>query len=230
MTVTVTQTNPAQQRDTTIARVLIVDDHSSFADLLAMALNTQSDFECVGTAANCATAVDLAIRTQPDIVIMDIQLGAESGLGAMRCIREVLPESVIVVVSAHRDPSWVVKAAQAGASAYAPKSGLLSEMLSVLRGAKKGSMLVAPSVFQHVATKIPRPVKTSEKMTVRERDVLVLMGKGVAPAEMSRLLNISVNTCRGYVKAIHTKLGVRSQLEAVVKAQRLGLITLNDDE
>jgi DNA-binding NarL/FixJ family response regulator len=229
MTVTVAQWEQWQQDDKAMTRVLIVDDHSAFADLLAMALGTEAEFECVGTATTGAAAVDLAVRTKPHIVVMDIQLGAENGLAVTRRLREVLPTAVVVVVSAHRDPSWVVKAAQAGASAFAPKSGSLSEMLSVLRGAKNGSMLVAPSLFQQVANAAPPARRPGEKLTAREQDVLVLMGKGVAPAEISRVLNISVNTCRGYVKAIHSKLGVRSQLEAVVKAQRLGLIDVTND-
>jgi DNA-binding NarL/FixJ family response regulator len=174
-------------------------------------------------------ALKIALSDRPDIVVMDIQLGAESGLDATRRIREVLPETVVVVVSAHRNATWVVKAAQAGASAFAPKSGSLNEMLGVLRGAKNGSMLVAPSTFQTAEATRPVHGQPIEKLTARELDVLVLMGNGVAPGEMARVLNISVNTCRGYVKAIHAKLGVRSQLEAVVKAQHLGLIKVTDD-
>lgn len=206
------------------SRVLIVDDHHTFADLLAIALSSQTDFDCVGTAGTGAAALDLVRRERPDIVVMDIQLGSESGLDAARRIRELLPDAVIVVVSAHRDPNWVVRAAQAGASAFAPKSGSLTEMLTVLRNARNGSMLVAPSMFQAVVSQAGDPSEHAEKLTAREQDVLVLMGRGVAPTEIARILNISVNTCRGYVKSIHAKLGARSQLEAVVKAQRLGLI------
>jgi DNA-binding NarL/FixJ family response regulator len=158
---------------------------------------------------------------------MDIQLGGESGLDAARRIRDLMPPVVIVVVSAHRDPNWVARAAQAGASAFAPKSGSLTEMLSVLRGARNGSMLVAPSLFEQVVTATPEPVHPAEKLTARERDVLRLMGEGTAPPQIAKVLNISVHTCRGYVKSIHLKLGVSSQLEAVVKAQRLGLIQVN---
>ena len=118
-----------------------------------------------------------------------------------------------------------MRAAQAGASAFAPKSGSLTEMLEVLRNARNGSMLVAPSMFQSAVPSAAAPAERIEKLTVREQEVLVLMGKGVAPAEIARILNISVNTCRGYVKSIHAKIGARSQLEAVVKAQRLGLIS-----
>lgn len=194
-----------------------------------MALGSEPDFECVGRASTNATAIELASRERPDVIVMDIQLGGESGLDGVRRIKDLLPDVVFVVVSAHRDPNWVVRAAQAGASAFAPKSGSLTELLSVLRGARNGSMLVAPSLFRQVVTAIPQPKQPAEKLTAREHDVLTLMGNGVAPPEIATILSISVHTCRGYVKSIHTKLGVRSQLEAVVKAQRLGLIQVIDD-
>lgn len=215
-------------------RVLVVDDHQTFADLLVLALEDEIDIECVGAANTAAAALDLAVRTNPDVVIMDIQLGKESGLVATRRIHEQAPETVIVVVTAHSDPSWLAKAAQAGASAFVPKSGSLKEMLSAIREARHGAMLVSPSLFQvgdgqpadHQPSRRNDPVGT---LTARERDVLKLMGQGASAPEIARELNISVNTCRGYVKAVHAKLGVRSQLEAVVKAHRLGLIAVADE-
>jgi DNA-binding NarL/FixJ family response regulator len=216
-----------RHRNATI-RVLIVDDHHTFAELLAIALDTESGFECVGTAAGASAAVEAAIRTQPDIVVMDIELGTESGLAAARRIRDVLPETVVVVVSAHSDPSWVAKASQAGASAFAAKSGSLHDMVEVLRNARNGSMLVTPTLFAQASQSRPPRIENGVKLTAREHDLLVLMGRGAAPKEIASVLGITLNTCRGYVKAVHHKLGVRSQLEAVVKAQSLGLISSSD--
>jgi DNA-binding NarL/FixJ family response regulator len=220
-----------ERRHTTATiRVLIVDDHHTFADLLAIALDTEVGFECVGTAAGVSAALDAAIRTRPDIVVMDIELGTESGLAAARRIRDALPDTIIVVVSAHSDPSWVAKASQAGASAFAAKSGSLHDMVDVLRNARNGSMLVAPTLFTQPQHSDPPRIENGVKLTARELDLLVLMGKGAAPKEIASVLGITLNTCRGYIKAVHHKLGVRSQLEAVVKAQRLGLISSSDGQ
>ena len=205
------------------ARVLIVDDHRTFADLLAVALAREPDLDCVGMAATATAAVDMAVRTRPDMVLVDIQLGQDSGLDAARRIMAALPDVVVVVVSAYCDPAWVVRAAQAGASAFVPKSGSLTEMLSVLRQARSGSMLVAPSLYGQPPT-VADPRDSPERLTAREHQVLAMMGEGMAPPAIARLLNISVSTCRWYVKVIHAKLGVRSQLEAVVRAQRLGIL------
>jgi DNA-binding NarL/FixJ family response regulator len=209
--------------------VMVVDDHQTFADLLVIALESKPDLYCVGAATTAAEALALARRTRPDVVIMDIQLGRDNGLDAARDILAERPETVIVIVTAHTDPDWLAKAAQAGASAFVSKSGSLKDMLSAIRDAKNGSMLVAQSLFQRPPERRGSSAEVVGLLTARERDVLTMMGRGAATSEIARSLNISLHTCRGYVKAVHLKLGVRSQLEAVVKAHRLGLITVSSD-
>lgn len=212
-----------------VTRVLLVDDHRAFAELLGATLDRERDFACVGIASSPAAALDLARKQKPDLVVMDIKLGRHNGLDVARQIRDVLPDAVIVVVSAHREAEWVVRAAQAGASAFAPKSGSLDEMLTILRQASHGLMLVSPSTFHDIPRAEPTAAAGVEPLSAREQEVLELMGRALAPQEIAPLLNISVHTCRGYVKSIHAKLQVRSQLEAVVKAQRLGLIGIASD-
>src|SRR5690242_18270211 len=118
-------------RTETPLRVLVVDDHRTFAELLAGALE-DAGMTSVGTASSASEAVALSQRLQPDVVVMDIQMPHQDGLSATRRIREVAPKSVIAIVTAHRDPDWVVRSAQAGASAFIPKDGSLAEMLDVL--------------------------------------------------------------------------------------------------
>jgi DNA-binding NarL/FixJ family response regulator len=206
-------------------RVLVVDDHRTFADLLSLALSSEPDLDCVGTAGSAAEAVAMAVEMKPDVVVMDIEMPRQDGLAATRRLREVLPDLVIVVVTAHRDPQWVLRATQAGASAFVPKNGSLPEMLDVLRRARNGGMLVAASAFGSTVAPVERaPTGPRVELTQRERDVLHCLNRGMAPKAIARVLGISLHTCRGYVKSLLTKLGVSSQLEAVVTAQRLGLI------
>src|SRR4051812_36125030 len=103
--------------------------------------------DAVGIAFSAAQAVAMAQELQPDIVVMDIQMPRQDGLSATRRVREVAPDAVVAVVTAHRDPDWVIRAAQAGASAFIPKDGSLSEMIDVLTRVQAGQMLVAPSTF-----------------------------------------------------------------------------------
>jgi len=206
------------------ARVLIVDDHKSFAELLSFALSAQPGIECVGTADNSVSGIELAARHQPDIVVLDIEMPDLDGLAAAREIHEVAPQAIITVVTAHRDPAWVARASQAGASAFVPKNGSLDEMLDVLLRVRRGGMLVAPSMYAATSVSAPAGAVAPPELTHREREVLGLLGSGMAAKAIARTLGISLNTCRGYVKAVLAKLGVNSQLEAVVKAQRLGLL------
>ena len=210
-------------------RVLVVDDHQTFADLLSLALSSEPDLQCIGTAGSAAEAVAMAAELKPDVVVMDIEMPRQDGLAATRRLREVVPDLVIVVVTAHRDPQWVLRATQAGASAFVPKNGSLPEMLDVLRRARNGGMLVAASAFGS-AISAPEPAISTPRveLTQRERDVLHCLNRGMAPKAIARVLGISLHTCRGYVKSLLSKLGVSSQLEAVVTAQRLGLIDRSD--
>jgi DNA-binding NarL/FixJ family response regulator len=209
---------------TTTTTILVVDDHRSFADMLAAALDTISGMKCVATAASAAEGIALAALHRPTIVIMDIQMPGQDGLMAARRIREVAPETLIAVVTAHRDQEWITRAAQAGACAFIPKNGSLVEMIDVLRRVRFGQLLVAPSAYRS-GPMAPRPTtEAAPALTGRELDVLNYLGQGMPARGIARVLGISVHTCRGYLKSVHAKLGVSSQLEAVIKAKRLGLI------
>jgi len=210
-------------------RVLVVDDHRTFAELLSGAL-AAAGMDVLGTAHSAAQAVAMAQDLQPDIVVMDIEMPRQDGLTATRRLREVAPDTVVAVVTAHRDPDWVVRATQAGASAFIPKDGSLAEMIDVLCRVRPGQMLVAPSTFAATPSAAPRPVTAPRpQLTRREQEVLDCLGQGMQVKTIARVLGITLETCRGYVKSLHTKLGVRSQLEAVVKAQTLGMLSSLSD-
>lgn len=207
----------------TESTVLVVDDHRSFGDLLSAALATVPRMRCIGTATTAAQGVDLAARLRPDIVVMDIEMPGQNGLTATRQILAASPGTAVAVMTAHRDPQWVSRAAQAGASGFIPKDGSLAEMIGVLRSLTPGQMVVAPSTFAR-STAVTDDQHDGPRLTEREREVLQLLGKGMTAAGIGRVLGISLNTSRGYIKTLHAKLGVTTQLEAVVRAQHLGLI------
>jgi len=164
---------------------------------------------------------------------MDIEMPRQDGLATTRRIREVAPHTLVAVVTAHRDPDWVARAAQAGASAFIPKDGALGEMIDVLSRVRSGQMIVAPATFaagsagRRPSAELGPPPPS---LTRREQEVLDCLGSGMQVKAIARVLGITLETCRGYVKSLHAKLGVRSQLEAVIKAQQLGLLALPDGD
>jgi DNA-binding NarL/FixJ family response regulator len=226
MAVTATALGPETGRK----RVLIVDDHRSFADMLAWSLEGAGMIP-VATAGSAAEAVAIAAELQPDVVVMDIGMPTEDGLSATRRIRQIVPDAIIAIVTAHRELQWVERAAQAGASAFIPKDGSLTEMMDVLGHVRPGHLLVAPSTFAGGAESAPPPsVQNSEPVfTRREREVLTHLARGMTVTAIARRLGISEETCRGYVKSLRTKLGVGSQLQAVLRAQKLGLLDAGAD-
>lgn len=219
---TVAHEEPAEDGHDRDRTVLVVDDHRSFAEMLAAVLDGTAGLRCVGVAGSASEGVALARRLQPDVVVMDIQMPREDGLVATARVREVAPDALVAVLTAHASPEWVGRAAQAGASAFVPKNGSLQEMLDVLTGLQRGQLVVAPSAFR-VPTG-PSPAAGVPELSQREVEVLRLLADGTAVKDLAPVLGISLNTARGYVKAVRGKLGAASQLEAVLRARELGLL------
>ncbi|SDT43461.1 DNA-binding response regulator, NarL/FixJ family, contains REC and HTH domains [Friedmanniella luteola] len=215
-----TAPRPSEVRDETT--VLVVDDHQCFSDLLTAALAAVPGFRCLGTASSAAEGVELAGRLRPDVVVMDIQMPGTDGLAATRRLRQASPATAVAVVTAHTDAEWVARAAQAGASAFIPKGGTLAEMVDLLRSARPGRMVVAPSLRRTA------PVSTAagapDALTARELEVLGYIGQGLQAKSVARVMGISVHTCRGYIKTVYAKLHVSSRIEAVNRARQLQLL------
>jgi DNA-binding NarL/FixJ family response regulator len=203
-------------------RVVLVDDHTAFVDLLQFAFGGLDDMDCVGTAHSLAEAEAVVAAEQPDIAMVDLMLGEDDGLELVGRLRASRPDLVIVVASARSDASTMASVAAAGGNGFAPKRGAFSELVSILRSARPGTMSVGSSL-EPTATP-PITERLSVRLTDRESQVLELMGRGTSVSAIAELLNVSVSTCRTYVRGVHSKLGARTQLEAVLKARAIGLL------
>lgn len=211
-------------------RILIVDDHTTFAELLNGALDREGDLHSVGYANSAATGVEQYLALRPDIVIMDYHLPDGSGITAAARILAYAPHARIVMLTGDPTAEALEEAAAIGICAFLPKDGSLATMLETLRYARAGCMVVHPLLLAQTARKSKRSWSgRGPVLTPRELDVLRLMAQGKDVRANARSLGISPNTCRGYVKAILAKLESHSQLEAVAVAIKFGLLTTRGD-
>jgi len=205
-------------------RVLVIDDHVVFAELLGLALSGEDGFEFVGRADGVTAGIRMVESLRPDIVVMDVRLGDGDGIAATAELTREYSGLRVIVLTAFVDADLMRRAADAGACALLPKDGALSEMMHALRTARDGGFVVHPRLLKTLVSGDVRTQPTPPALTQREQDVLQMLAAGLEANVIARELGISLNTCRGYVKNLLTKLGAHSQLEAVVVAMRNGLI------
>ena len=211
-------------------RILIVDDHNTFADLLAGALDREADLCTVGSANNGRRAIEMCNALRPDLVVLDYHLPDGSGLSVAALILAQAPATRIVMLTGDPTPEALERAAAIGVCAFLPKDGSLISMLDTLRHARVGGFVVHPSLVAQLSAqwRLHEDSPAMQALTRRELEVLRLMAQGNDVRANALALGISENTCRGYVKSILAKLEVHSQLEAVVSATRLGLVGVNE--
>lgn len=205
--------------------VTIIDDHQVFSELLALAVDAEPDLTCVGTAASMAAGLALVDATGPDVVVMDVRLGDADGIAATARLTAAHPRLPVVVLTAFADRSLLRRAAVAQACALVPKDVTVGEMMSVLRTARRGAYAVHPSLMRLLTAEPRIPQQRFPRLTEREQQVLQLLAAGSDARVIARELSMSVHTCRGYIESVLTKVGARSQLEAVAIAVRCGVVS-----
>jgi DNA-binding NarL/FixJ family response regulator len=218
---------------TTPIRVLIADDQVLVRTGLVTIVDAQPDLEVAGECGDGQTAVDLAGRLRPDVVVMDVRMPVLDGIEATRLLAGAgVPQPVkVLVVTTFNLDEYVYRALRAGASGFLLKDAPPAQLLHGIRTVATGAALLDPEVTRKLvgayATRI-RPEddsRTDVPLTPRELEVLRLIADGLSNGEIAGTLVISQETVKTYVSRILTKLGLRDRVQAVVYAYRHGLVT-----
>jgi DNA-binding NarL/FixJ family response regulator len=203
---------------TSSLRILVVDDHRSYAEALSLAISVEPGFESIGSVPDVESAVDLVMSERPDVVVIDWQLPRVDGVEGIRRILVADPRAKLVMITGHADSSLRKLAALAGASAFLAKESSIAEIVQSVRDAVNGDSYI------DITDDANEDTVSALSLTPREIEVLYLLAKGRDTPTIAASLYLSVHTVRGYVKEVLRKLGAHSQLEAVAIARRAGLL------
>lgn len=211
--------------------VLVVDDHRTFAEAIALAVGREPGLRCVGTAGGVEEAVALVRKHHPDVVVIDVNLGDGNGVNATPRLLAAWPETRVVVLSGFVTRAVLQAALSGGASAVLPKDGRLEELFHAIRTASRDRFVAPPTMVRDLVAPQPqRPDDVDKVLTTRETEVLEHLARGTDPQGVADAMGISLLTCRGHIKSILVKLGAHTQLEAVVVGHRRGLVRVGDDD
>jgi DNA-binding NarL/FixJ family response regulator len=206
-------------------RILIIDDHQMFADSLARLLDCEDDLQVVGIASDRAEALALAVELTPQVVLVDYQLPGVNGDVVAGEIKGLMPGTMIVMLTGDGDDRVLVAAIDAGCSGFLTKQRAASEVVDAVRLAAAGEALISPRDLARLLPKLKRNYHSiGSDLTGRERQILVMVARGLTNPAIAAELYLSVNTVRNYAQAILTKLGAHSKLEAVATAVRESVI------
>jgi DNA-binding NarL/FixJ family response regulator len=204
-------------------RVLCVDDHRIVRDGLSMIINRESDMSVVAAASTAQQALDLFRRHRPDVVLMDLQLGAVSGIDAIRMIRADDAAARIVVLTMSQGDEDIYSALRAGATTYLLKDTVADDLVRVIREVNSGKTPMAPKEVQaRLDERASRP-----NLSPREVQVTELISRGMRNKEIAAALGISEETVQVHVKKILSKLGVQDRTAVVRVAVQRGIIHIS---
>lgn len=205
-------------------RLLLVDDHAVVREGLRAFLRLQPDLEVIGEAADGATALEVAVSLQPDVVLLDLLMPNGDGLSVLRTLRERVPVARVMVLTSYADDAQLFAAMDAGAAGYMLKDVEPDALAAAIRDVAAGR----PALHPHVARRLMRQAGRAEPgladLTARERDVLRLIVEGLANKEIAGRLRIGEKTVKTHVSRVLGKLGVEDRTQAAVLAIRQRLV------
>ena len=213
-------------------RVLIVDDPGIMRAGLRMLLESQPGLMVVGDASTCADALALATGTQPDVIVLDLDLGGENAVESIPTLLRTAPDTRILVLTGVRDPEVHRQAIRHGAMGLVFKEKAVETLLQAITKVQAGEVWLEPTMIARVLGDLTRPQSVPQtsaeatkiaRLTEREREVITLVGEGLRNKHIAERLYISEATVRHHLTAIFAKLGISDRFELAIYAYQHGL-------
>ncbi|HEX7309096.1 response regulator transcription factor [Lentzea sp.] len=214
-------------------RVLLADDHEFFRSGFRSALETQPDLECVADVGDGRAAVAEIERLRPDVAVLDIRMPKMDGLEAAETVLSRAGNEVkVVLLTTYDDDSYIYRVLRAGASGFCLKSMPTEELFGAIRVAARGDALIDPAVTRRLVTRFatglaPRPARAAEgldRLTAREREILLELARGFSNAEIAARLFVGEQTVKTHVSNVLAKLYLRDRIQAVIYAHENDLL------
>lgn len=212
-------------------RVLLADDHLLTRQGVRALLAREPDIEVVAEASSGPEAVELAVRHQPDVVLMDVVMGGGDGIEATRMIRQRCPKTQVLILTVYADQELFQRAVAAGAVGYVLKDISPQNLTNAIRAVHSGKTMVNPGILRRLVEEMQRRseeqgisgIRRAHGLTEREVDVLLALSEGYSDKEIAARLYLSESTVKTHLRSIYQKLGVRNRAQAAAWAVEKGL-------
>jgi DNA-binding NarL/FixJ family response regulator len=208
-----------------IITLLIVDDHPVVRDGLRGMFASDPGFDVLGEAGGGIEGVELALRLDPDVVLMDLRMPAGSGVEAITGLTRRGARAKILVLTTYDTDSDTIPAIEAGATGYLLKDAPREELFTAVRAAAEGRTVLSPAIASRLVSAVRKPaVPAGEVLSAREREVLELVAKGTSNREIARELFISEATVKTHLTHLYGKLRVKDRAAAVAVGYDRGIL------
>jgi DNA-binding NarL/FixJ family response regulator len=216
-------------------RVAVVDDQRLFTKGISGLVDMLDGVEVVGVAYDGEEAVALCRKEEPDVVLMDISMPKMDGISATREIRDLLPQSAVIILTAHEDDEHVFEGIKAGAQGYLLKDSEPEDLSRAIHTVHAGNTIIAPDLAQKMLNTFEsggsgRSQLAPPPLTERELEVIRALAQGMSDRQIAQSLGISEKTVRNHTSNIYRKLHIFDRTQAVIYAVREGVIDVEELE
>jgi DNA-binding NarL/FixJ family response regulator len=217
-----------------IIRVAVVDDQRLFAKGISGLVDMVPGVEVVGVAHDGEEGVALCREEEPDVVLMDISMPKMDGISATREIKDLLPQTAVIILTGHEEDENVFEGIKAGAQGYLLKDAEPEDLSRAIRTVHTGDTIIAPELAQKMLNTFesggPRGSRLAPPLTERELEVIRALAQGMSDRQIARSLDISEKTVRNHTSNIYRKLHIYDRTQAVIYAIREGVIDVEELE